>query len=133
MGRRSPATTPNAARPPRTRRCAATRIAPAPLCLVPQASPLASNATTTTEPSPKPRCSTPACRAGVISAEQRAACRSQAAGSQLAPAEWEGLMPAKSIVMAFVLSGWLIGLVVACFIVAYTSFFRLALLGLLVW
>ncbi len=41
-------------------------------------------------------------------------------------------MPAKSIVMAFVLSGWLIGLVVACLIVAYTSFFGLAVLGVLV-
>src|SRR5258708_32387009 len=116
MGRRSPATTPNAARPPRTRRCAATRIAPAPLCLVPQASPLASNATTTTEPSPKPRCSTPACRAGAISAEQRAACRSQAAGSQLAPAEGVGLVAVKSIVLAFVLSGLLIDLDVAVFV-----------------
>jgi len=41
-------------------------------------------------------------------------------------------MPAKSIVMAFVLSGWLIALVVAGLIVAYTSFFGLAVLGLLV-
>ena len=42
-------------------------------------------------------------------------------------------MPAKSIVMAFVLSGWLIGLVMACLIVAYTGFFGLAVLGVLVW
>ena len=41
-------------------------------------------------------------------------------------------MPAKSFVMAFVLSGWLIGFVVAGLIVAYTGFFGLAVLGLLV-
>ena len=40
-------------------------------------------------------------------------------------------MPAKSFVMAFVLSGWLIALVVAGLIVAYTSFFGIAVLGLL--
>ena len=32
-------------------------------------------------------------------------------------------MPAKSFLMAFVLSGWLVALVVAGLIVAYTSFF----------
>lgn len=42
-------------------------------------------------------------------------------------------MPAKSIVMAFVLSGWLVALVVAGLIVAYTGFFGLAVLGVLVW
>jgi len=41
-------------------------------------------------------------------------------------------MPAKSIVMAFVLSGWLVALVLAGLIVAYTGFFGLAVLGLLV-
>ena len=41
-------------------------------------------------------------------------------------------MPAKSIVMAFVLSGWLIVLIVAGLIVAYTGFFGLAVLGLVV-
>jgi len=42
-------------------------------------------------------------------------------------------MPAKSIVMAFVLSGWLIALVAAGLIVAYAGFFGLAVLGVLVW
>ena len=42
-------------------------------------------------------------------------------------------MPAKSIVMAFVLSGWLIALVVAALIVAYASFFGVAVLGILIW
>ncbi len=41
-------------------------------------------------------------------------------------------MPAKSIVMAFVLSGWLIALVAGALIVAYTSFFGVAVLGILV-
>jgi hypothetical protein len=41
-------------------------------------------------------------------------------------------MPVKSIVMAFVLSGWLVALVLAGLIVAYTSFFGLAVLGLVV-
>ena len=41
-------------------------------------------------------------------------------------------MPAKSIVMAFVLSGWLVALVVAALIVAYTSFFGVAVLGILI-
>jgi hypothetical protein len=41
-------------------------------------------------------------------------------------------MPAKSFVMAFVLSGWLIALVVAGLIVAYTSFFGIAVLGVLI-
>ena len=41
-------------------------------------------------------------------------------------------MPAKSIVMAFVLSGWLVVLIVAGLIVAYTGFFGLAVLGLVV-
>jgi hypothetical protein len=42
-------------------------------------------------------------------------------------------MPMKSIVMAFVLSGWLIAAVAAGLIVAYTSFFGVAVLGVLVW
>jgi hypothetical protein len=41
-------------------------------------------------------------------------------------------MPAKSIVMAFVLSAWLVALIVAGLIVAYTGFFGLAVLGLVV-
>jgi hypothetical protein len=41
-------------------------------------------------------------------------------------------MPAKSFVMAFVLSGWLVALVIAGLIVAYTGFFGLAVLGLIV-
>lgn len=41
-------------------------------------------------------------------------------------------MPAKSIVMAFVLSGWLVALIVAGLILAYTGFFGLAVLGLIV-
>ncbi len=42
-------------------------------------------------------------------------------------------MPIKSIVMAFVLSGWLIAAVVVFMIVAYASFFGVAVLGVLVW
>ena len=42
-------------------------------------------------------------------------------------------MLAKSIVMALVLSAWLIVLVLAGLIVAYTGFFGLAVLGVLVW
>jgi hypothetical protein len=41
-------------------------------------------------------------------------------------------MPAKSIVMAFVLSGWLVALIVAGLIIAYAGFFGLAVLGLVV-
>src|SRR5476651_352840 len=41
-------------------------------------------------------------------------------------------MPAKSFVMAFILSGWLIALVMAGLIVAYTSFFGIAVLGLII-
>lgn len=41
-------------------------------------------------------------------------------------------MPAKSFLMAFVLSGWLVALVVAGLIVAYTGFFGIAVLGLIV-
>jgi hypothetical protein len=41
-------------------------------------------------------------------------------------------MPAKSIVMAFVLSGWLVALIVAGLIVAYTSFFGIGVLGVLI-
>jgi hypothetical protein len=41
-------------------------------------------------------------------------------------------MPAKSVVMAVVLSGWLVALVMAGLIVAYTGFFGVGALGLLV-
>ena len=41
-------------------------------------------------------------------------------------------MPAKSVVMAVVLSGWLVALVLAGLIVAYTGFFGAGALGLLV-
>ena len=41
-------------------------------------------------------------------------------------------MPTKSFVMAFVWSGWLVALVVAGLIVAYTSFFGIAVLGVIV-
>lgn len=41
-------------------------------------------------------------------------------------------MPAKSIVMAFVLSGWLIALVLAALVVAYTSFFGIAVIGVFI-
>ena len=41
-------------------------------------------------------------------------------------------MPAKSIVMAFVLSGWLIAAVLAALIVAYTSFFGIAVIGVFI-
>lgn len=41
-------------------------------------------------------------------------------------------MPSKSFVMAFVLSGWLVALVLAGLIVAYTSFFGIAVLGLII-
>lgn len=41
-------------------------------------------------------------------------------------------MPAKSIVMAFVLSGWLIAVVLAALIVAYTSFFGIAVIGVFI-
>lgn len=42
-------------------------------------------------------------------------------------------MPAKSFVMAFVLSGWLIALVLGGMIVGYTGFFGLAVIGVFVW
>ena len=42
-------------------------------------------------------------------------------------------MPAKSFVMAFVLSGWLIALVLGGLIVAYTGFFGLAVIGVFIW
>lgn len=42
-------------------------------------------------------------------------------------------MPTKSIVMAFVLSGWLIAIVIAFMIVAYASFFGIAVIGLMIW
>src|SRR6266404_6412461 len=42
-------------------------------------------------------------------------------------------MPIKSIVMAVVLSGWLIAAVVAFMIVAYASFFGIAVVGIVIW
>jgi len=42
-------------------------------------------------------------------------------------------MPLKSIVMALVLSGWLIAAVVAFMIVAYASFFGIAVIGVVIW
>lgn len=47
-------------------------------------------------------------------------------------AERKGIMPAKSIVMAFVLSGWLIGLILAALVVAYASFFGIAVIGVFI-
>ena len=40
-------------------------------------------------------------------------------------------MPGKSIVMAVVLSGWLIATVLAFLVVAYTSFFGIGVIGIL--
>jgi hypothetical protein len=42
-------------------------------------------------------------------------------------------MPGKSIVMAFVWSGWLIASVIAFMIVAYAGFFGVAVIGLMIW
>jgi hypothetical protein len=42
-------------------------------------------------------------------------------------------MPLKSIVMAVVLSGWLLAGVLAFMIVAYASFFGIAVIGLMIW
>jgi hypothetical protein len=42
-------------------------------------------------------------------------------------------MPGKSIVMAVVLSGWLIAGVIAFMIVAYASFFGIGVVGLMIW
>jgi hypothetical protein len=42
-------------------------------------------------------------------------------------------MPAKSVVMAFVLSGWLIASVVAFMIVAYAGCFGMGVIGLMIW
>jgi hypothetical protein len=42
-------------------------------------------------------------------------------------------MPLKSIVMAVVLSGWLIASVIAFMIVAYASFFGIGVVGLMIW
>ena len=42
-------------------------------------------------------------------------------------------MPGKSIVMAVVLSGWLIAAVIAFMIVAYASFFGIGVIGLMIW
>ena len=42
-------------------------------------------------------------------------------------------MPAKSVVMAFVLSGWLIATVIAFMIVAYAGCFGVGVIGLMIW
>ena len=42
-------------------------------------------------------------------------------------------MPLKSIVMAVVLSGWLIASVIAFMIVAYAGFFGIGVVGLMIW
>lgn len=42
-------------------------------------------------------------------------------------------MPAKSVVMAIVLSGWLIAAVFAALVVAYTSFFGIGVIGIMLW
>ncbi len=42
-------------------------------------------------------------------------------------------MSGKSIVMAVVLSGWLIATVIAFMIVAYASFFGIGVVGLMIW
>ena len=42
-------------------------------------------------------------------------------------------MPGKSIVMAVVLSGWLIASVIAFMIVAYAGFFGIGVVGLMIW
>ena len=42
-------------------------------------------------------------------------------------------MPLKSIVMAVVLSGWLIATVIAFMIVAYAGFFGIGVVGLMIW
>jgi hypothetical protein len=47
--------------------------------------------------------------------------------------EEEGSMPAKSIVMAFVLSGWLVASVIAFMIVAYAGCFGVGVIGLMIW
>jgi hypothetical protein len=42
-------------------------------------------------------------------------------------------MPGKSIIMAFVWSGWLIAAVIAFLIVAYAGFFGVGVIGLMIW
>jgi hypothetical protein len=42
-------------------------------------------------------------------------------------------MPGKSIVMAVVLSGWLVASVIAFLIVAYGGFFGVGVVGLVIW
>ena len=42
-------------------------------------------------------------------------------------------MPLKSIVMAVALSGWLLASAIAFMVVAYTSFFGIAVIGLMIW
>ena len=42
-------------------------------------------------------------------------------------------MPLKSVVMAVVLSGWLLASAIAFMLVAYTSFFGIAVIGLMIW
>jgi len=42
-------------------------------------------------------------------------------------------MPIKSILMAIALAGWLVAGVIAFMVVAYTSFFGVAVVGLVLW
>ena len=42
-------------------------------------------------------------------------------------------MSAKSVVMAIALSGWLIAAVFAALVVAYTSFFGIGVIGIMLW
>ena len=42
-------------------------------------------------------------------------------------------MPAKSVVMAIVLSGWLIAGVFAALVVAYAGFFGIGVIGIMLW
>lgn len=42
-------------------------------------------------------------------------------------------MPLKSILMAFALSAWLIASVIAFMVVAYTTFFGIGVIGLMIW
>ena len=42
-------------------------------------------------------------------------------------------MPGKAFVMAFVWSGWLVAAVIAFMIVAYASFFGIAVIGVMIW
>ena len=43
------------------------------------------------------------------------------------------MVPGKAVVMAFVWSGWLVATVIAIMIVAYASFFGVAVIGIAIW